>query len=356
MNKVVSLRLPHSLVPLATAGVTAALVLGLTTPAHTDEKIPARAAVGLTELLHYSTPSSDPWDLFEVRWSQLDVQHELGSEYRYTDLDDPEGITDYISFGEIEGKVNTTTTGHGRAEAIAGIDGGYRIELPEYDVPVLEFASLYNRVACDFRGNIEWENSVSSAEGANDNAVLIFGTPVDLHFESNFTEVTVPLPDSEEEVQVHVQTANPEKLAPYNYVYNQIGVSRIDPETGDALLVANFSVGDVYVECDINDPDYGSEPGPTPEPTPEPTPDEGDGGENDGDSGNDGGKDGDPEPSPTPDKGDEPTPDKDEEQASNLPVTGGALAGLVAAGVLALGGGGAALYHTRRRKNASTED
>lgn len=33
-----------------------------------------------------------------------------------------------------------------------------------------------------------------------------------------------------------------------------------------------------------------------------------------------------------------------------LPVTGGALAGLVAAGALALGGGGAALYLSRRKK------
>ncbi len=237
-------------------GAGAALLLSLAAPVQAKAEIPARASVMLAELTHYSTPSEDPWDLFDVRWSQLDIRQELGSEYLYTDLDDPEGITDYISFGEIEGRVNTTATGHGRAEAIARIDGGYRVELPEYDLPVVEFDSLHNRVACDFRGNVEWENSVSSTEGADDNAVLVFGTLVDLHFDANHTEVRFPHPDSGEEIRVSVQTANPEKWAPYNYVFNQLSISRFDSETEEQRLVANLSFGDVYVQCDVDDPDY----------------------------------------------------------------------------------------------------
>ncbi|WP_017589491.1 thioester domain-containing protein [Nocardiopsis ganjiahuensis] len=51
---------------------------------------------------------------------------------------------------------------------------------------------------------------------------------------------------------------------------------------------------------------------------------------------------------------DKPTPPKDDEPT--LPVTGGALAGLVAAGVAALGAGGGALYLSRKRKAATGED
>src|SRR5690625_1387695 len=47
---------------------------------------------------------------------------------------------------------------------------------------------------------------------------------------------------------------------------------------------------------------------------------------------------------------DKPAP---EEAASELPVTGGALTGLVAAGLAALGAGGAGLYFTRKRKAAA---
>ena len=50
-----------------------------------------------------------------------------------------------------------------------------------------------------------------------------------------------------------------------------------------------------------------------------------------------------------------PTPPKDDDQPT-LPVTGGALAGLVAAGVAALGAGGGALYLSRKRKAAAGED
>ncbi|MFE1170727.1 thioester domain-containing protein [Nocardiopsis sp. NPDC058789] len=50
-----------------------------------------------------------------------------------------------------------------------------------------------------------------------------------------------------------------------------------------------------------------------------------------------------------------PTPPKEDDKPT-LPVTGGALTGLVAAGVAALGAGGAALYLSRKRKAATGED
>src|SRR5699024_4050046 len=60
-----------------------------------------------------------------------------------------------------------------------------------------------------------------------------------------------------------------------------------------------------------------------------------------------------PEEADEPEEGDEkPTPEDDDE---SLPVTGGALAGLVAAGVAALGAGGGALYMTRKRKASALD-
>ena len=75
-----------------------------------------------------------------------------------------------------------------------------------------------------------------------------------------------------------------------------------------------------------------TEPEPTPTPTEEPS-----------------------EPAPTPTEepsepsDDKPTPPAESDEPT-LPVTGGALAGLVAAGVAALGAGGGAIYLSRKRK------
>ncbi len=59
------------------------------------------------------------------------------------------------------------------------------------------------------------------------------------------------------------------------------------------------------------------------------------------------------EPSEPVDKPSEPADDQNE---PTLPVTGGALAGLVAAGVAALGAGGGAIYLSRKRKAANGQD
>ncbi|GAB3717945.1 thioester domain-containing protein [Nocardiopsis nanhaiensis] len=65
------------------------------------------------------------------------------------------------------------------------------------------------------------------------------------------------------------------------------------------------------------------------------------------------------EPSEPSDKPSDPGDDKPappEEDEPTLPVTGGALAGLVAAGVAALGAGGGALYLSRKRKAAADDE
>ncbi|WP_245833184.1 LPXTG cell wall anchor domain-containing protein, partial [Nocardiopsis flavescens] len=77
-----------------------------------------------------------------------------------------------------------------------------------------------------------------------------------------------------------------------------------------------------------------TDPEPTPGPTPEPTPSEEPG-----------------EPASP-----KPTPPGDDQNEPSLPVTGGALAGLVAAGIAALGAGGGAIYLSRKRKAASGQE
>ncbi|MFC7744345.1 thioester domain-containing protein [Nocardiopsis composta] len=63
-----------------------------------------------------------------------------------------------------------------------------------------------------------------------------------------------------------------------------------------------------------------------------------------------------PSPSTPADKPDDkPAPGKDEDKGGGLPVTGGALAGLVGAAVAAVAGGGAAMYLSRKRRSASDE-
>ncbi|WP_435110061.1 thioester domain-containing protein [Nocardiopsis synnemataformans] len=66
-------------------------------------------------------------------------------------------------------------------------------------------------------------------------------------------------------------------------------------------------------------------------------------------------------PAPTPsdepsEPADKPSEPADDQNEPTLPVTGGALAGLVAAGVAALGAGGGAIYLSRKRKAAGSQD
>lgn len=114
----------------------------------------------------------------------------------------------------------------------------------------------------------------------------------------------------------------------------------ITAESSNAEISADASVswteggGDETPPPDDGDDDKDEEP--TPSPTPS-TPDEG--GDDDGDQGDD---------KPAPDDG-------DKDQGGGLPVTGGALYGLIGAAVAAVAGGGAAIYLSRRRRTASEE-
>nr|WP_051061381.1 Cys-Gln thioester bond-forming surface protein [Nocardiopsis prasina] len=107
----------------------------------------------------------------------------------------------------------------------------------------------------------------------------------------------------------------------------------------DSDVTVNAAASAEWAEADqptpTPEPEPSEEPSQNPSPSPEPT-DE-------------------PEPKPTPtdapSEDDKPAPGKDDEPS--LPVTGGALLGLVAAGVAALGAGGGALYLARKRRSGS---
>ena len=78
--------------------------------------------------------------------------------------------------------------------------------------------------------------------------------------------------------------------------------------------------------------------------------DNGEGDDGKGDDGGDNGKGEDDKPAP------EDSKPESGDASGSLPVTGGALAGLVAAGVATLGAGGGALYMSRKRKAAAEAD
>ncbi|MEV2276359.1 thioester domain-containing protein [Nocardiopsis sp. NPDC049922] len=83
-------------------------------------------------------------------------------------------------------------------------------------------------------------------------------------------------------------------------------------------------------------PEPSPSPSPSPEPSPSPSPE--------------------PSPTPSPSPSETPTPPPaDDRDEPSLPVTGSALAGLVAAGVAALGAGAGAIYLSRKRKSSANE-
>ncbi|MEU3016626.1 MULTISPECIES: thioester domain-containing protein [unclassified Nocardiopsis] len=112
----------------------------------------------------------------------------------------------------------------------------------------------------------------------------------------------------------------------------------ITAEDSDVTVNAEASVEWSEADTPAPTPEPSETPSPSPSPTPEPTDEPS------------------PKPSPSekPSEDDKPAPGKDDEP--KLPVTGGALLGLVAAGVAALGAGGGALYLSRKRRSGNGAD
>jgi TQXA domain-containing protein len=103
----------------------------------------------------------------------------------------------------------------------------------------------------------------------------------------------------------------------------------ITAESGEAEVSAAASVS--WTEGTQPSPSPSPSTPPSESPSPSPTPSET------------------PSPSPSETPDDRPTPDDDED----LPLTGAAIGGLVAAGVAAVGAGAAAMYLSRKRRGAN---
>ncbi|MFI6577054.1 thioester domain-containing protein [Nocardiopsis sp. NPDC050513] len=113
-------------------------------------------------------------------------------------------------------------------------------------------------------------------------------------------------------------------------------------EPTQTLITAQEGEVEVSASATANWTAVEEEPSPSPSPSPEPSPS--------------------PSPEPTPTPSPSPsetptptTPPADDRDEPSLPVTGGALAGLVAAGLAALGAGAGAIYLSRKRKSSANE-
>ncbi|MFD3687699.1 hypothetical protein ACFWTE_23140 [Nocardiopsis sp. NPDC058631] len=365
--------------PAAVVGAVAlgaaVLALGTTVPAHADEVFPATAGSTLVSLTHDGGDTATAGS-----WGRIYVGSDVGDDYPSADFSaDPGGVSALLGIGgPVESLVNTTATGDGRAEAASAISGGFTLDLPGYDEPAVRFSTLDNTLRCDFSGDVVWENRIGSS-GENDRVITVFGTPVTA--DAPEVNATVDVPGRDTTADVTVQTREPDGASG-----GRGEVSTVVRASEDGAALFELTLGALAVDCsgagagppgtgdgetgdagrdddaaerdDLDDGDgaRAAEPG-----------DDSDSGDSAGGGGGTEDADGDQSDGGASDDGsrttgaDEPAAaespvadgarDAVESGPAGLPLTGGALAGLVTAGILALGGGGAALYLARRGKH-----
>ncbi|MFJ9557445.1 hypothetical protein ACIRPH_26860 [Nocardiopsis sp. NPDC101807] len=350
--------------PAAVAGA-AVLALGATAPAHADEHFPATAGSTLVSLSHHGVAS-----VTEGSWGRVYVGSDVGDDYPSADFSaDHGGVGALVGTGgPVESRVNTTAAGDGRAEAVSALSGGFTLDLPGYGEPAVSLTSLRNSVRCDFSGDLAWENTLGSS--AEDDRVLsVFGTPVTA--DAPEVNAAVDLPGLGTTADVTVLTRVPEDpSAGRGEVSTSVtasagGVELFDLELG-AVAVDCLGDGETPGTDGGEDADHGDRSGgddtaaaredPASPETGEPSDGADGGAESDGGAADGGARaEGDAPAEEGRDTGEEPpaAPESPEpvgaaDGPADLPLTGGALAGLVTAGVIALGGGGAALYLARR--------
>ncbi|MDT0329601.1 hypothetical protein [Nocardiopsis lambiniae] len=291
----------------------------------------------------------------EGLWGTIYVSSEVGGERLTADTgNDPGGLLGPVSVvGPTQVSVNTTATGEGRAEAVAEL-GGLTLTLLGTDVPAVEVGPLYNSLTCDFSGDLTWETGPE-----DERTVTVFGTPVAPSDTGETTDVT--LPDGRT-AEVTVTDRVPDG--------DDTGEGRIHTAvvaTVDETELFDLTMAAVAVECPTDgtgERDAPETDGPAEErdddarePSEEgtePPADETD----EGVDGSTGGADGTPEGAEQSSPPPAPAADGEGSEAgpSGLPLTGAALAALVTAGVLALGGGGLVLYLARRRTHHPTDE
>ncbi|WP_433700682.1 hypothetical protein [Nocardiopsis sp. CA-288880] len=357
--------------PAAVAGA-AALALGAVAPAHADEHFPATAGSTLVSLSHHGGGS-----VTEGSWGRVYVGSDVGGDYPSADFSaDRGGVGALVGTGgPVESRVNTTAAGDGRAEAVSALGGGFTLDLPGHAEPAVSLTSLHNSVRCDFSGDLAWENTIgSSAE--DDRVISVFGTPITA--DAPEVNATVAVPGLDAAADVTVLNRVPEDPSAGR---GEVSTS-VTASAGGAELFA-LELGAVAVDClgdegapgtDGGEDADGGDDTPAREAPASPEAGEPSDGSDSGDGTDGGTADGGAPDGGAPDGGaladgdapadgsgdtggdppsarEDPAPVGAADGPADLPLTGGALAGLVTAGVLALGGGGAALYLARRGKH-----
>ncbi|WP_306367929.1 hypothetical protein [Nocardiopsis sp. CC223A] len=282
----------------------------------------------------------------EGLWGTVYVSSEVGEERLGADTSgDQGGLLEPVSVvGPAQATVNTTARGEGRAEAIAEL-GGLTLSLPGTDTPAVEVGPLSNSLTCDFSGNLEWESGPEP-----ERVVTVFGTAITPS--GGEATADVELPDgSTAEVTVTDHTPA-EGDTGAGEMYTAVTA------TVDGTELLDLTMAAVSVECPADGgtgdaPAAGEqgdrEPTDGASPREDASPDPGaEAPATDGPDESDPDEGADPAAqSPTPTSA--PAADDGDGGPGGLPVTGAALAGLVTAGVLAVGGGAAAVYLARRR-------
>ncbi|WP_328807017.1 hypothetical protein [Nocardiopsis coralli] len=347
--------------PAALVGA-AALALFPLAPAAADtasEDEPGFPASAVSTLVRVDLPDEDTRGF----WGRVHAESELGAERSSAEFgSDPTGITPYLEVaGPQRSQVGTSAEDNGRAEAHTSAAG---IELfptaaeedplqprSQEQQPLVAVSGLHTSVACDFHGNLSWEHGLGGS-GFSEQVITVLGTPVPAD-EPEVTQ-TVEGPGGED-TEVTVTTTEPDGEDARG---GTVGTTVTAVQDGEMLF--ELTLGQVSVECG----------------TPDETADGGagtavpagtgfaagadqrsgglpaaDGAEAADDSaagavtaddrdgiGRDQSADGPPGPGTY-----------REASAEGLPVTGTAVAGLGAVGVLALLSGGVALYLGRRR-------
>ncbi|MFL1379030.1 MULTISPECIES: hypothetical protein [unclassified Nocardiopsis] len=283
----------------------------------------------------------------EGLWGTVYVSSEVGEERLEADTaSDPGGLLEPVSaVGPVQATVNTTARGGGRAEAVAEL-GGLTLSLPGIDTPAVEVGPLRNSLTCDFSGNLEWEGGPEA-----ERVVTVFGTPLTPSGGEASADVELPDGSTAEVTVTDHAPAEGDGDGGAGEMYTGVRATVDGAELFDLAMAA------VSVECPTDGGGTTDAPAagerddgePTDGPTAgeddaSPSPSPGTGGPAAG--GPDEGTD---PATPSPTETSAPAADDDGTGIGGLPITGAALAGLVTAGVLAVGGGAAAVHLARRR-------
>ena len=342
----------HPLSLCRTVSCAAALGLALApvslSPADAAPTFPATASATLVGLA--AAPDAGG---AEGLWGTVYVSSEVGDERLGADTaSDPSGLLEPVSVvGPTQATVNTTARGEGRAEAVAEL-GGFTLALPGFDVPAVEIGALSNSITCDFSGNLDWESGPDA-----ERVVTVFGTA--LTPSGGTASADIALPDGSSAEVTVTDRLPAEEDTGSGEMYTGVTV------TVDGTELFDLTVAAVSVECPtdggtVDTPDSAGRDGETPadgesapheasppSSTGTPAPD------TETPSGNAPGTNAPDEGTGSASKSPGQTPgtatDAGGRGPGGLPITGAALAGLIAVGVLAAGGGAVAMHLTRRR-------